>query len=167
MRPRRIRSNIYLPVVRFGVVSSDWKFVLAATLLGYAIPFWLDLKLWRVPLELWTGILAAVLSIAFFNFVRIGRRPFWLQHHLRAFTESPNKRRTLPRDLLRRPRTVVDETRSLIVEPMTIIGGILAATGAGFGIGAGMRLLPVGLRAGRDLKQWRASTEAKSHRAHR
>ncbi len=104
MRPRRIRSNIYLPVVRFGVVSSDWKFVLAATLLGYAMPFWLDLKLWRVPLELWTGIFAAVLSITFFNFVRIGRRPFWLQHHLRAFTESPNTRRTLPRDLLQRPR---------------------------------------------------------------
>lgn len=104
MRPRRIRSNIYLPVVRFGVVSSDWKFVLAVTLLGYGVPFWLDLKMWRVPLELWTGILAAVLSIAFFNFVRIGRRPFWLQHYLRAFTESPINRRTLPLDLLRRPR---------------------------------------------------------------
>ena len=104
MRPRPIRSNIYLPVVRFGVVTSDWKFVLAATILGYAIPFWLDLKLWRVPLELWTGILAAVVSIAFFNFVRIGRRPFWLQHHLRAATENPRNRRTLPRDQVRRPR---------------------------------------------------------------
>ena len=104
MRPRPIRSNIYLPVVRFGVVTSDWKFVLAATILGYAIPFWLDLKLWRVPLELWTGILAAVVSIAFFNFVRIGRRPFWLQHHLRAATENPRNRRTLPRDQAQRPR---------------------------------------------------------------
>lgn len=104
MRARPIRSNIYLPVVRFGVVTSDWKFVLAAALLGYAIPFLLDLKLWRVPLELWTGLLAAVLSIAFFNFVRIGRRPFWLQHHLRAATESSRKRRTLPRDQMRRPR---------------------------------------------------------------
>lgn len=104
MRPRRIRSNIYLPVVRFGIVSSDWKFVLAVTLLGYAIPFWLDLKMWRVPLELWTGILAAVVSIAFFNFVRIGRRPFWLQHHLRALRENPNTRRTLPRDLMPKSR---------------------------------------------------------------
>lgn len=104
MRPRPIRSNIYLPVVRFGVVTSDWKFVLAATILGYAIPFWLDLKLWRVPLELWTGILAAVVSIAFFNFVRIGRRPFWLQHHLRAVTENQRHRRTLPRDQVQRPR---------------------------------------------------------------
>jgi len=49
------------------------------------------------------------------------------------------------------------------VEPMTIIGGIMAATGAGLGLGAGMRLLPIGLRAGRDMKQWRASSEAKSH----
>ena len=104
MRQRPIRSNIYLPVVRFGVVSSDWKFVLAAMLTAYSIPFWLDLKLWRVPLELWTGILAAVLSIAFFNFVRIGRRPFWLQHHLRALTESSCRRRVLPRDLKERPR---------------------------------------------------------------
>ncbi|MGA9772980.1 MAG: GTPase domain-containing protein [Blastocatellia bacterium] len=48
------------------------------------------------------------------------------------------------------------------MEPISIIGGILAATGAGFGLGAGLRLLPVGLRAGRDLKRWRASDEAKS-----
>jgi hypothetical protein len=90
--------------VRFGVLWSDWKFVLAATLIGYAIPFLLDLRLWRVPLELWTGILVAALSIAFFNFVRIGRRPFWLQHHVRAVTDNSNKRRTLPCDQARQPR---------------------------------------------------------------
>ena len=104
MRQRPIRSNIYLPVVRFGVVTSDWKFVLAATLSGYAIPFWLDLKLWRVPLELWTGILAAVLSVAFFNYVRIGRRPRWLQHQTRALIENSRRRATIPADLLREPR---------------------------------------------------------------
>ena len=104
MRSRPVRSNIYLPVVRFGVVTSDWKFVLGAALIGYGIPFWLDLKIWRVPLELWTGLLAAGVSILFFNFVRIGRRPFWLQHRLRALTESPHNRRTLPGDFMRRPR---------------------------------------------------------------
>jgi len=102
MRP--IRSNIYLPVVRFGVVTSDWKFVMAATLLGYAVPFWLDLKVWRVPLELWTGLLAAAVSIAFFNFVRIGRHPYWLQHKLRAFTEDPRHRLVLPADFSKEPR---------------------------------------------------------------
>lgn len=49
------------------------------------------------------------------------------------------------------------------MEPLTIIGGIVAATGAGFGVGAGMRLLPVGLRAQRDLKRWKASSEGKAH----
>lgn len=104
MRQRPIRSNIYLPVVRFGVAASDWKFVLAATIVGYGVPFWLDLKLWKVPLELWTGILAAALSIAFFNCVRIGRRPYWLQHRARALAENPCRRRTLPADSAREPR---------------------------------------------------------------
>lgn len=104
MRQRPIRSNIYLPVVRFGVITDDWKFVLAATVLGYAIPFWLDLKVWKVPLELWTGILAAVLSIAFFNYVRIGRRPRWLQHRMRALTENSRHRAAIPADFARAPR---------------------------------------------------------------
>ena len=76
MRPRPIRPNIYLPVARFGVLISDWKFVFVATLLAYSTPFLLDLKLWGAPLELWTGLGAAALSIAFFNYARIGRRPF-------------------------------------------------------------------------------------------
>ena len=78
MRPRPIRPNIYLPVARFGVLISDWKFVFVATLAAYSTPFLLDLKLWGAPLELWSGLGAAALSIAFFNYARIGRRPFWL-----------------------------------------------------------------------------------------
>ena len=104
MRPRPVRPNIYLPVARFGVLISDWKFVLAATLTIYLAPFLLGLKLWGVPLELWTGLGAAALSIVFFNYVRIGRRPFWLQHRLRAISTSPIHRRALPIDSARRPR---------------------------------------------------------------
>jgi len=107
MRPRPVRPNIYLPVVRFGVVSSDWKFVLAATILGYTIPFLFGLRLWGVPLELWTGLAAAALAIAFFNYARIGRRPYWLQHRLRALVESPRRRRTLPADGLSRRRWII------------------------------------------------------------
>ena len=43
---RPIRPNIYLPVARFGVLISDWKFVFVATLAAYSTPFLLDLKLW-------------------------------------------------------------------------------------------------------------------------
>ena len=46
MRHRPIRPNIYLPVARFGVLISDWKFVFVATLIAYSTPFLLDLKLW-------------------------------------------------------------------------------------------------------------------------
>ena len=104
MRPRPIRPNIYLPVARCGVLISDWKFVLASTLAAYVAPFLLDLKLWGAPLELWTGLGTAALSIAFFNYARIGRRPFWLQHRLRAILTNPVHRRALPADHARRPR---------------------------------------------------------------
>jgi hypothetical protein len=103
MRSRPIRPNVYLPVVRFGVISSDWKFVLAAALIGYTVPFLFDLKLWGVPLELWTGLGAAALAVAFFNWARVGRRPYWLQHKIRALAEKPRQRRVLPRDELKQP----------------------------------------------------------------
>jgi hypothetical protein len=104
MRPRPIRPNIYLPVARFGVLISDWKFVLMATLIAYSTPYLFDLKLWGTPLELWSGLGAAALSIAFFNYARIGRRPYWLQHWLRAMFTSMIHRRTLPIDGARRPK---------------------------------------------------------------
>src|SRR5882672_4085790 len=47
------------------------------------------------------------------------------------------------------------------MEPLTIIGGVIAATGAGLGIGAGARLLPIALRARRDLKAWKKSEESR------
>ena len=103
MRPRPIRPNIYLPVARFGVLISDWKFVFVATLIGYSTPFLFDLKLCGAPLELCTGLSAAALSIAFFNYARIGRRPFWLQHRLRAMFTNSIHRRALPTDRARRP----------------------------------------------------------------
>jgi hypothetical protein len=104
MRPRSIRPNVYLPVVKFGVVSSDWKFVLFAGLIGYTVPFLFDLKLWGVPLEILTGLVLAALSIAFFNWARIGRRRYWLQHKLRALIENPRSRPALPADERNRPR---------------------------------------------------------------
>jgi hypothetical protein len=50
------------------------------------------------------------------------------------------------------------------MEYLPIIGGILAATGAGVGVGAGARLLRVASQAHRDLREWKQSDEAKLHR---
>jgi len=50
------------------------------------------------------------------------------------------------------------------METMTIISGLLAATGAGLGVGAGLRLLPIGLKASRDLRLWKQGKEAEGER---
>ena len=103
MRPRPIRSQIYLPVVRFGVRDTDWKFVIAIVLLSYALPFFFNLKVLRFPLEIWTTIISTVAAVAFFNFVRMGRRPFWLQHQMAALVTPSRQRHSLPTDRKERP----------------------------------------------------------------
>ena len=104
MRLRPVRSKIYLPVVLFYVVSSDWKYVLALTMLGYLIPFFFDLKAWVVPVWLITGVGALVGSVLFFAYIRAGRRPNWFEHSLRALMSYPLARRVLPADGVRSPR---------------------------------------------------------------
>ena len=101
LRPRAVRSQIYLPVTVFGVVSSDWKIVLAAGLLSYTIPYLLDLKLWKIPLELITTALAMVVTIAALNLIRVGKKPHWLQHNVRALVESADQRPRIPTDRVR------------------------------------------------------------------
>lgn len=103
MRARSVRPNIYLPVVRFGVVMADWKYILGATLFGYLIPFFFRLKVGKVPLWFVTGVGAAALSYAFFRYTKVGRRPHWFQHFTKALFEGSVARRTLPGDLERRP----------------------------------------------------------------
>ena len=98
LRPRPVRSQIYLPVMVFGVVSSDWKFVLAAGLVAYTIPYTFDLKIWKIPLELVTTVFVMLLTVAVLNLIRVGRKPHWLQHHLRALVEPDQRRRRLPVD---------------------------------------------------------------------
>jgi len=108
MRPRPIRSQIYLPVVRFGVVDADWKFVIFITLLCYSIPFLLNLRVFNFPLEIWSTIIGLVVSVGFFNFIRIGRRPLWLQHQVTALTKSSRHRHALPSDQRQSPWLLED-----------------------------------------------------------
>jgi hypothetical protein len=98
MRARTVRPNIYLPVVRFGVVVADWKYILAVTLIGYLVPFFFRLKIGNVPLWFVTGLGAAAVSYSFFRYTKVGRRTFWFQHSLKALFEGPIARRTLPQD---------------------------------------------------------------------
>src|SRR5687767_6148501 len=84
MRVRPVRPNIYLPVVRFGVADSDWFSILLISCAGYLAPVPFGITLIYIPLQMWTWLLATAGSIAFFNYIRIGRKPYWLQHKLKS-----------------------------------------------------------------------------------
>ncbi len=96
MRARPIRRNIYLPVVRFGVADSDWFSVLLISCAGYLAPVPFGITLLYVPLQMWTWLLATAGSIAFFNYIRIGRKPYWLQHQLKALFLNHRQYRAIP-----------------------------------------------------------------------
>ncbi len=98
MRSRSVRPNIYLPVVRFGVVVADWKYILIATLVGYLLPFFFRLKIGSVPLWFVTGVASAGLSYGFFRYTKVGRKSYWFQHSIRALYEGSVARRTVPAD---------------------------------------------------------------------
>ena len=96
MRARPVRPNIYLPVVRFGVADSDWFSVLLISCAGYLAPVPFGATVLYVPLQMWTWLIATAGSIAFFNYVRIGRRPHWLQHRLAALVRNHREFRAIP-----------------------------------------------------------------------
>jgi hypothetical protein len=96
MRVRPVRPNIYLPVVRFGVADSDWFSVLLISCAGYLVPVPLGLTVFYVPLQMWTWLLATAGSIAFFNYIRIGRRPYWLNHKVKSVLLHHRQYRAIP-----------------------------------------------------------------------
>ena len=96
MRVRPVRPNIFLPVVRFGVADSDWFTVLLISCAGYLAPVPFGITILYVPLQLWTWLLATAGSIAFFNYIRIGRKPYWLQHKLKALCFHHRHYRAIP-----------------------------------------------------------------------
>lgn len=100
MQDYAMRERIYLPVVRFGVPHTDWKYVLAVTMIGFVVPFLMGFRIFGVPAPMFTGVLSLAASVGFFNFIRLGRKPLWFQHSLRALVTNPVSRARLPTDEL-------------------------------------------------------------------
>lgn len=96
MKLRPVRPNIYLPVVRFGVADSDWLSVLLISCASYLAPIPFGITVLYVPLQMWTWLLATAGSIAFFNYIRIGRRPYWLAHKVRSIWQHHRQYPALP-----------------------------------------------------------------------
>ena len=84
MRPRPVRPNIFKPLPRLGVNSSDWKYVGTGGLLSFILPFILGLWWGHLPLGVITGPCVTACLIAFFNRVRKGKKPHWTSHRLKA-----------------------------------------------------------------------------------
>ena len=96
MQPRPVRSQIYLPVLRFGITDEDWGFVIIAAIFGYAIPFLFGLKVGSVPLEMVGWIITMGLTILTLNIIRRKSRPAWLRHVIQAKVQGEISRRKLP-----------------------------------------------------------------------
>jgi len=96
MRQRPVRSQIYLPVLRFGITDEDWGVVIVAGILGYAIPFLFEMKIGAVPLEIIGWVVALGLCIFILNVIRRHSRPAWLRHIVHAKLRGAVSRRRLP-----------------------------------------------------------------------
>lgn len=98
MQARPVRSQIYLPVLRFGITDEDWGVVILASILGYAVPFLLGWKINNIPLELVGWLVVMGLSIGVLNLMRRKNRPAWLRHVLQARLQGAVRRRRFHHD---------------------------------------------------------------------
>ena len=103
LRLRPIRARIYQPILRFGVVAGDWKYILAISVICYVGPMVLRMSLGSVPLCLVAAPVALFLSYSFFYWSRVGKEPGWLQHQWRALIGCEIERGTLPADRAKNP----------------------------------------------------------------
>jgi hypothetical protein len=83
-------------VLRFGITDEDWGFVIIASILGYAVPFLLGLKVSGVPLEMIGWLVTMSLSVITLNIIRRKSRPLWLWHVIQAKLQGKVSRRRLP-----------------------------------------------------------------------
>jgi len=96
MQTRPIRSQIYLPVLRFGITDEDWGIVLLASVLGYGVPFFFNLRVYHIPMELLGWLIAMGVSILILNLIRRKQRPSWLQHIFQWYLRKRVQRRWWP-----------------------------------------------------------------------
>ena len=112
MQPRPIRSQLYLPILRFGITDEDWGFVILASIVGYAVPFALGIEIFHIPAELIGWVVMMGASVLALNLIRRKSRLGWLKFTLQSKLRGGVSRRWLPGEL--QPNWLVskDERRS-------------------------------------------------------
>jgi hypothetical protein len=96
MQKRPVRSQIYLPVLRFGITDEDWGLVIIASVLGYTIPLLFGLKYAGIPLELVGWLITMCSSVITLNIIRRKSRPAWIRHLIQAKMLGSISRRRMP-----------------------------------------------------------------------
>ena len=99
MRQRPIRSQLYLPILRFGITDEDWGFVILAGVIGYAAPFAIRLEVFHLPVELIGWLITMGLSVMTLNVIRRKSRPGWLKHTIQSRLRGTTHRRLLPDEI--------------------------------------------------------------------
>lgn len=84
MRRRATRPNVFRGLKRFGVYSTDWKFILGPTAIAYLVPFVLGLWIGHVPVGFPLGLLVFLILLGVFNYLRLSKPSYWLSQKFDA-----------------------------------------------------------------------------------
>jgi hypothetical protein len=88
MRRRATRPNVFRGLKRFGVYSTDWKFILIPTALAYLTPFVFGLWFGYLPLGFPLGLLTFLVLLGTFNYLRLSKPECWLSQRLDSLLDG-------------------------------------------------------------------------------
>ena len=173
MRRRATRPNVFRGLKRFGVYSTDWKFILIPTAIAYLVPFVLGLWVGYVPLGFPVGLLVFLILLG------IIQLPTPEQTFLLAFSEVRRRDRpmgdvstTAPRRDSNRQVGQTSRNQEISMDianlsftqiAISLFGGLLSV-----GLGSGCRIsdhpgIQIVTRAARRLD--RGSRKRRTHRS--
>ena len=84
MRRRATRPNVFRGLKRFGVYSTDWKYILVPTGIAYLTPFLFGLWFGYVPLGFPLGLFTFLILLGTFNYLRLSKPECWLSQKFDA-----------------------------------------------------------------------------------
>ena len=88
MRRRATRPNVFRGLKRFGVYSTDWKFILIPTAIAYLAPFLFGLWFGYLPLGFPLGLLTFLVLLGTFNYLRLSKPECWLSHRFELLLDG-------------------------------------------------------------------------------
>lgn len=87
MRIRLTRPNVFRDLKRFGVYSTDWKYILVPTAITYLTPFIIGAWVYHIPLGFPLGLLTFLVLLGVFNFLRATKPKYWMKCKLDAVSD--------------------------------------------------------------------------------